>query len=103
MPRLRIATRRRPKCHSRVPKVALLIETSNAYARGLLSGVRDYVRAHGPWNVHLSEHSRGESPARWLAEWDGDGVIARIERKPIARALGEFKVPVVDLSAYRYL
>jgi LacI family transcriptional regulator len=103
MAKVRIPLCRSSKCQSKAPKVALLIETSNAYARGLLTGVRDYIRAHEPWNVHLSEHSRGERPARWLAEWDGDGVIARIESKPIARALGELTVPVVDLSAYRYL
>ena len=103
MANVRIPLCRSSKCRSRAPKVALLIETSNSYARGLLAGVRDYIRAHEPWNVHLSEHSRGERPARWLAGWDGDGVIARIESKPIARALGELTVPVVDLSAYRYL
>lgn len=92
-----------PRCPHRPPKVALLIETSNAYARGVLSGVRKYVRIHGPWTVHLSEHGRGDRPPKWLCDWDGDGVLARVESKQIARALGELKVPVVDLSSYRYL
>jgi LacI family transcriptional regulator len=81
----------------------LLIETSNAYARGLLGGVKDYIRTHHPWNVHLSEHSRGDRPPKWLADWDGDGVLARVENKQIARALAELRVPVVDLSSHRYL
>ena len=29
-------------------QVALLIETSNAYARGLLAGIMAYVRQHQP-------------------------------------------------------
>ncbi len=87
----------------RPPKVALLVETSNAYARGLLLGVKEYIRVHGPWNVHLSEHSRGDRPPSWLADWDGDGVIARVENKQIARALEALCVPVVDLSSHRYL
>lgn len=92
-----------PRRTQRPPKVALLVETSNAYARGLLLGVKEYIRVHGPWNVHLSEHSRGDRPPSWLAEWDGDGVIARVENKQIARALEALRVPVVDLSSHRYL
>ncbi len=85
------------------PKVALLIETSNSYARGLLAGVKEYIRNYGPWNVHLAEHGRGDRPPKWISEWDGDGVLARVENKQIARALAEIRVPVVDLSSHRHL
>jgi len=61
------------------PKVALLIETSNAYARGLLGGIQAYIREHRPWSVYLDEQSRGDQPPRWLKKWKGDGIIARIE------------------------
>ncbi len=83
------------------PKVALLIETSNAYARGLLRGIEDYILAHGPWNVYLGEQGRGDTPPEWLADWDGDGVIARIENEAIARSLTKLKMPIVDVSAPR--
>jgi LacI family transcriptional regulator len=82
-----------------VPKVALLIETSNAYARGLLRGIEAYVREHRAWSIYLVEHSRGDRPPAWLREWGGQGIIARIENKVIARALEPLKVPVVDVSA----
>ena len=83
--------------------MALLVETSNAYARGLLAGVKDYVRNHRPWNVHLSEHSRGDRPPAWLANWDGDGILARVENKQVARTLAALHVPVVDISSHQYL
>lgn len=82
-------------------RVALLIETSNAYARGLLHGVVSYVREHGPWSIRLAEHGRGDVPPAWLADWDGEGVIARIENPAIARAVKRVKIPVVDVSAAR--
>ena len=69
---------KKPLPDKRPPKVALMIETSNAYARGVLAGVKDYIRTHGPWNVHIAEHGRGDSPPQWISDWDGDGVIARI-------------------------
>ncbi|HYF01474.1 MAG TPA: xylose operon transcription regulator XylR, partial [Planctomycetota bacterium] len=42
------------------PAVALLIETSNAYARGLLEGVMAWVREHRPWSIYLPEQGRGD-------------------------------------------
>lgn len=84
-------------------KVALLIETSNAYARGLLHGIVSYLREHQPWSLHLAEHTRGDRPPSWLAGWEGDGVIARIENEAIAHGLRRLKIPVIDVSAARLL
>jgi DNA-binding LacI/PurR family transcriptional regulator len=84
-------------------KVALLIETSNAYARGLLRGIVSYVREHRSWSLYLSEHNRGDQPPSWLASWDGHGIIARIENDSIAAALRRVSLPIVDVSAARLL
>ena len=86
---------------ARPRKVALLIETSNAYARGLLQGVVAYQREHRPWSLFLAEHTRGDKPPAWLAGWEGDGIIARIENPAIARALHKMRLPIVDVSAAR--
>ena len=56
-------------------KVALLIETSNAYARGLVQGVVHYVREHRPWSFQMMEQGRGDDPPPWLANWDGDAEL----------------------------
>lgn len=85
------------------PKVALLIETSNAYARGLLAGVVGYIREHHPWSLYLSEHNRGDKVPSWLTRWSGHGIIARIENSAIAEALSRLNVPMVDMSAARLL
>lgn len=84
-------------------KVALLIESSNAYARGLLRGIESYVREHGRWRIYLAEHGRGEQPPEWLGSWAGDGIIARIENPAIAEALSPLRIPIVDVSAARLL
>jgi LacI family transcriptional regulator len=85
------------------PLVALLIETSNAYARGLLRGIHAYLREHRPWSIYLPELGRGESPPNWLKSWSGDGIVARIENLRIARAIRDSNLPAVDLSAGRLL
>lgn len=83
--------------------VALLIETSNGYSRGLLDGVIAYTKAVGNWSVHLTEQERGAPPPAWLKSWDGDGIIARIETDAIGRKLLTYGLPIVDLSAARHV
>ena len=85
------------------PQVALLIETSNSYARGLLRGIYAYLREHRPWSVYLPEQGRGDAPPHWLKTWRGDGVIARIENPRIARMVKGLGTPAVDVSAGRLL
>lgn len=93
------SSRRRAVARRR--QVALLIETSNAYARGLLQGIVHYIREHKPWSFHLMEQGRGDDPPAWLEDWKGDGIIARIETPRIARAVVRAGLPTVDVSAAR--
>ncbi|MBD3675065.1 MAG: DNA-binding transcriptional regulator [Planctomycetaceae bacterium] len=87
--------------HSSRPAVALLIETSNAYARGVLQGITSYQREHQPWSIYLPEQERGAKPPGWLRNWQGDGIIARIETEEIAKAIRQTGLPVIDVSAAR--
>ncbi|MDQ0917823.1 DNA-binding transcriptional regulator [Paenibacillus sp. V4I5] len=84
-------------------QVALLIETSNGYARGLLSGINTYLRENRPWSIFLSEYSRNNTDLSWLREWQGDGIIARIENEQTARFIKDACLPTVDLSASRMI
>lgn len=79
------------------PRVALLVESSRAYGRGVLHGIAEYIRLHGPWSIYLAERGLGDDPPSWLHRWDGDGIIARIENQRIARAVRDLGLPTVDL------
>jgi LacI family transcriptional regulator len=81
--------------------VALLVETSNAYARGLLDGIIAYQREHELWSIYVGEQERGARPQDWLKTWAGDGIIASIETDAIASVVKRLKMPVVDVSAAR--
>ncbi len=81
--------------------VALLIETSNAYARGLLEGIVSYTRTHDSWSIYLPEQERGARPPDWLAQSRIDGIIARIETDEIADTIRDRNVPTIDVSAAR--
>jgi LacI family transcriptional regulator len=60
-----------------------------------------YARTHRPWAFDFVEQGRGDPPPKWLANWDGDGILARIENRPIAAAVARSRLPTVDLSAAR--
>ncbi|MBL9176815.1 MAG: XylR family transcriptional regulator [Verrucomicrobiaceae bacterium] len=78
-------------------RVALLVETSREYGRGLLRGIIRYQRKHGPWSITFQPHGLGEPPPAWLRTWKGDGIIARINDSTTAQALMRLRLPLIDL------
>jgi LacI family transcriptional regulator len=77
--------------------VALLIEATNAYARGLLHGVARYTHERGHWTIYFEPHALDEPPPKWLENWKGDGILARIGNRQTAKVVLATGVPVVEL------
>ncbi len=84
-----ISTRRR--------RVALIIESSRAYGRGLFLGVAKFVREHHEWSVQSEEWKWTDAFPEWLSNWDGDGIIARVETPEMAEFIRRLGMPAVDL------
>ncbi len=83
--------------HSKMPRVALLVETSRGYGRGLLQGIIHYARLHGPWSFYITPGDFEQAlPA--MEQWGGTGIIARIETPQVARAIRASGLPVVCLD-----
>ncbi len=81
----------------RVPRVALLLETSTEYGRGLLRGIVKYARLHGPWSVDVSPgHIEQVLPK--AKSWAGTGIIARIHSPQLAKLIRRTGLPVVASS-----
>src|SRR5262245_44582672 len=77
--------------------VALLIETSREYARGLLRGVARYLQEHTRWSVYFEPHGLDSPPPKWLPKWQGDGILVRINNRQMADAILKTGIPAVDL------
>jgi len=85
-------------------RVALLIESSRAYGRGLLAGIAAYAHAHRDWAIyHHHERMLGEAVPRWLKTWDGDGILARAENRQLVEFLQCRSIPTVDLRGLHTL
>jgi len=78
-------------------QVALLIDSSRAYGRGLLLGVAKFLREHRAWTVQTEERRWSDATPAWLKNWKGDGVIAWVEGAKLARLIRRLDVPAVDV------
>jgi LacI family transcriptional regulator len=78
-------------------RVALIVETSRAFGRGVIRGVAQYSREHGPWAIYFTPHGLDDPPPGWLQGWTGDGILARIEDRRMADAVRQTGAPVVEL------
>lgn len=79
------------------PKVALLIETSRGYGRGLLRGITKYSRLYGPWQFLLTPGDFEQIVPR-MKDWGGNGIIARVMDKRTASLILKAGVPCVLLD-----
>lgn len=79
------------------PRVALLIESSRTYGRGILRGIARYSHLFGPWSFFIVERDLHGGIPRELSNWLGDGIIARIEDRQMATRLLKLGCPVVDV------
>jgi LacI family transcriptional regulator len=61
----------------RRPHVALIIESSINYGRGLLRGIARYLRLHGPWSIFIEQREQYAALPPWIHRWRGDGIITR--------------------------
>lgn len=81
----------------KIPRVALLIESSRTYGRGILRGIARYAHVHGPWSFFTMERDLHGGVPPILMSWKGDGIIARIEDRRMAARLHALGCPVVDV------
>ena len=77
--------------------VLLLVETSEAYGRGLMQGIIRYLEQHAPWRLWFESRALTERLPPWVETWRGDGIIARSACRQDMLALLAKKVPLVEL------
>lgn len=78
-------------------KIALLIETSRQYGRGLLEGIARFTQEAPNWSVYFEPAGLGKHPPPWLKSWNADGILARVSDPQTADLLASQNIPVIDL------
>ncbi len=83
---------------ARRKRVALLIETSKGYGRGVLKGICRYTQAEARWEITVDERGLETPIPPWLGSWKGDGAITRSEDLELPRAARSCGASVVHLG-----
>jgi LacI family transcriptional regulator len=79
------------------PQVALLLETSTEYGRGLLRGIIRYSSLHGPWSLYVAPgHLEQKIPK--ARSWSGTGIIGRTHSSEIQKLIRTTGLPFVASS-----
>lgn len=86
---------------SRIPQVAVLVDTSRSYGRDIVRGIRRYVAEHGAWSLYLEPRDLRSSFPEWLKNWSGDGILSRTLDGKMLRHLKATRLPVVEMRTSR--
>jgi len=81
----------------RTAQVALLLETSTEYGRGLLRGIVRYSRLHGPWSLYVAPGHLEQALPK-AKSWSGTGIIARIRSPEMVKLIRSTGLPFVASS-----
>ncbi|MGB7328643.1 MAG: DNA-binding transcriptional regulator [Rubripirellula sp.] len=82
------------------PRIALVVEASRAYGRGLLRGVAYFARTQVHWALLHQEMMLDSALPEWIRRSQIDGVIARVDAHTI-KPLRKLGVPIVDVRCNR--
>jgi len=77
-----------------VPKVALLLETSTHYGRGLLRGIIRYSHLHGPWSLYIG----GGDVEQGLPKIEFNAIIARVQSVRLVQDIKRMAIPTMVLE-----
>jgi LacI family transcriptional regulator len=78
-------------------RVAIFIESTRVYSRELIRGIAQYNRENRNWDVEFTPRGLNEPFPAWIKDWQGDGVLARINNKRLFHILSHKNFPVIDL------
>jgi LacI family transcriptional regulator len=79
------------------PRIAVLVDTSTNWGRRVVTGINNYARKCGPWQLFVE--ARGlEERLQVPHGWRGEGIIARVGSEAMGQDLRDHRLPVVNVS-----
>ena len=81
----------------RKPKrVAILMNLSRVYDRGVIRGIVRYVHSGHPWHLYVEEDPANKVPS--FTAWSGDGLIVDLDDGRISKAIPDFTGKLVGIG-----
>lgn len=82
------------------PHVAVCVDKSRSYGRGVLLGIADFLETVGHWSMFVDHYGSSHLTPQWIRKWKGDGILAYIPDEATAERLRRSKIPVVDVAGH---
>jgi len=81
----------------RKPKrVAILMDLSRVYDRGIIRGIMRYIHSNCPWRLYVEEDPANKIPS--FTSWSGDGLIVDLDGGRISKAIPKFTGKLVGIG-----
>lgn len=80
------------------PQVGIMISTALSWGREIINGILSYADQTGPWHIRLFPGAAPGQLNRLPANWNGDGIIARVRTPEFAAQLIQSKTAVVNVA-----
>lgn len=80
----------------RMKRVAIAVNMNKAYDRQVVAGIARFARRRNDWSLYTEDESLAKLPD--LGSWHGDGIIADLDDRRLARAVAQVCVPVVGFG-----
>ncbi|MDO4587273.1 MAG: XylR family transcriptional regulator [Planctomycetia bacterium] len=81
-----------------IPRVALLVETSEERGRGILRGILRYSRLYGPWGFYILPRDAEHQNLPLAFPWSTSGIIARVFSTQLAESIQKANIPTILLG-----
>lgn len=78
-------------------RIALLIESSTSFGRGLLRGIARYARLNPNWQLFF-EPSGADESFRLMNRWQPHGMLVRVHNRRMGNRILKAGIPTVDLG-----
>jgi LacI family transcriptional regulator len=78
-------------------EVAIVMEASKSFSRGVLAGVSGWMGQHDGWSVAIDDRERDAPIPGWLLRWAGDGLISGVDEAALPRPWRRGSRPVVHV------
>lgn len=85
--------------HACTREVAIAIEASASFSRGVFQGVSRWMREHECWTITIDDRQPGFPIPGWFQKWEGHGLISGLEESSLPRIWRTGRRPVVHVRS----
>jgi len=82
-----------------VRQVAIVMEASTSFSRGVLAGVSQWMARQTGWLVTIDDRAADLSVPGWLLRWSGDGMISGLPERALPGTWRGGRQPVVHVRS----